>query len=59
MKLVSFQAAGKPRFGAVAGDGIVDLTGEFGSLREALAANALGRLRELPRDGSPSSRSPR
>jgi 5-carboxymethyl-2-hydroxymuconate isomerase len=46
MKLLSFEAAGKRRFGAVAGDGIVDLTGESGSLREALAANALGRLRE-------------
>jgi 5-carboxymethyl-2-hydroxymuconate isomerase len=46
MKLLSFEAAGKRRFGTVAGDGIVDLTGEFGSLREALAANALGRLRE-------------
>jgi 2-keto-4-pentenoate hydratase/2-oxohepta-3-ene-1,7-dioic acid hydratase in catechol pathway len=46
MKLLSFEAAGKGRFGAVAGDGIVDLSGEFGSLREALAANALGRLRE-------------
>jgi len=46
MKLLSFEAAGKRRFGAVAGDGVVDLTGEFGSLREALAANALGRLRE-------------
>ena len=46
MKLLSFEAAGKRRFGAVAGEGIVDLTGEFSSLREALAANALARLRE-------------
>ena len=47
MKLLSFEAAGKRRFGAVAGDGIVDLTGESGSLREALAANApAARLRE-------------
>jgi len=46
MKLLSFEAAGKQRFGAVAGDGIVDLAGEFGSLREALAADAIGRLRE-------------
>ena len=46
MKLLSFEAAGKRRFGAVAGEGIVDLRGEFGSLREALAANALARLRE-------------
>jgi 5-carboxymethyl-2-hydroxymuconate isomerase len=46
MRLLSFEAAGRRRFGAVAGDGIVDLTGESGSLREALAANALGRLRE-------------
>jgi len=46
MKLLSFEAAGKRRFGAVAGEGIVDLGGEFGSLREALAANALARLRE-------------
>ena len=46
MKLLSFETAGKQRFGAVAGDGIVDLSGEFGSLREALAADAIGRLRE-------------
>lgn len=46
MKLLSFEAAGRRRFGAVAGEGIVDLTGESGSLREALAANALARLRE-------------
>jgi 5-carboxymethyl-2-hydroxymuconate isomerase len=53
MRLLSFQAAGKPRFGAVAGDGIVDLTGASGSLREALAANALGRLREAAAAGRP------
>jgi 2-keto-4-pentenoate hydratase/2-oxohepta-3-ene-1,7-dioic acid hydratase in catechol pathway len=46
MKLLSFELGGKQRFGAVAGEGVLDLTGEFASLRDALAAGALGRLRE-------------
>ena len=51
MKLLSFELAGKARFGAVIGDGVVDLTERLGgrvqSLRAALDADALGRIREL------------
>ena len=53
MRLLSFEAAGKRRFGAVAGGGVVDLTGEFASLREALAAGGLGRLREAAATARP------
>jgi 2-keto-4-pentenoate hydratase/2-oxohepta-3-ene-1,7-dioic acid hydratase in catechol pathway len=45
MKLASFIAEGKSRFGAVAGDGVVTLNerlgGRYASLRDALAAGAL------------------
>jgi 2-keto-4-pentenoate hydratase/2-oxohepta-3-ene-1,7-dioic acid hydratase in catechol pathway len=37
MKLVSYEAAGKARFGSVVGDGVSDLSGRHASLREALA----------------------
>ena len=51
MKLLSFEIAGKQRFGAVAGDGVIDLTGklgaEIGTLRALLEANVLGRATEL------------
>lgn len=51
MKLLSFELAGRARFGAVVGDGVVDLTDRLGSgvqsLRAALEADALGRIREL------------
>lgn len=51
MKLLSFELAGKARFGAVVGDGVVDLTDRLGggvqSLRAALEADALDRIREL------------
>lgn len=36
MKLVSYELGGKARFGAVVGDGVVDLSDQYGSLREAL-----------------------
>jgi 5-carboxymethyl-2-hydroxymuconate isomerase len=53
MKLLSFTAAGKQRFGAVSDAGIVDLTEKFASLRSALEANALGRVREHAASAAP------
>ena len=51
MKLVSFERNGRPGFGVVVGDGIVDaadrLTGRPRSLREALAVGALPLLERL------------
>ncbi|MGQ0509611.1 MAG: fumarylacetoacetate hydrolase family protein [Betaproteobacteria bacterium] len=41
MKLISFEAAGKARWGAVAGDGVVDLSARHPGLREALAAGPI------------------
>jgi 5-carboxymethyl-2-hydroxymuconate isomerase len=53
MKLISFRIQGVDRFGAVVGDGIVDMTQrlgpEIGTLRAALAADALPRMRALAR----------
>lgn len=46
MKLISFAAQGRERFGAVSGTGVIDLTDEFVSLRAALEADALGRVGE-------------
>ena len=54
MRLLSFEAAGRPRFGAVVGEGIVDLTDRFGSLRGALEANAINRIREQVSRARPS-----
>ena len=57
MKLASFHAGGRPRFGAVIGEGIVDLTGRLGAdivtLRAALEADGLGRLRALAEKAKP------
>ena len=51
MKLLSFEVDGKERFGAVAGDGVVDLTGRLGpaieGLRGLLAAGSLDGAREV------------
>jgi 2-keto-4-pentenoate hydratase/2-oxohepta-3-ene-1,7-dioic acid hydratase in catechol pathway len=52
MKLVSFEYAERARFGVIADDGgIIDLTDKLGadatSLGEAIAGNALDRIREL------------
>lgn len=41
MKLVSFETAGKARWGAVTGDGVVDLSARHPSLRDALAAGPI------------------
>lgn len=51
MKLVSYERDGQPGFGAVSGDGIVDLSrasdGRFVALKAALAADALPALATL------------
>jgi 2-keto-4-pentenoate hydratase/2-oxohepta-3-ene-1,7-dioic acid hydratase in catechol pathway len=51
MRLVSFTHAGKPSFGIVSGDGVIDagrrLHGEFSSLRDVLVSGALNLLRGL------------
>lgn len=60
MKLLSFEAAGRARWGAVAGDGVIDLSASFPTLRDALPAGpvavpagarpqfALSEIRFLP-----------
>lgn len=57
MKLLSFELAGKPRFGALSGDGVVDLTDKLGAgittLRAALEADALGRIKEIVAKAKP------
>jgi 2-keto-4-pentenoate hydratase/2-oxohepta-3-ene-1,7-dioic acid hydratase in catechol pathway len=51
MKLASYIADGRPGFGVVTGDGVIDvpplLNGKISSLREALAANALDDIGRL------------
>lgn len=51
MKLLSFEVAGKQHFGAVDGDGVIDLTGRLGAeivtLRGLLEADLVGRAAEL------------
>ena len=46
MKLISFSAAGRSSYGALVGDGIVDLRRRLGdrhpTLRSAIAGGALG-----------------
>jgi 2-keto-4-pentenoate hydratase/2-oxohepta-3-ene-1,7-dioic acid hydratase in catechol pathway len=57
MKLVSFSAAGRSSYGAVVGDGIVDLGRRLGSrhptLRSALAGDALAGVAPEIADASP------
>lgn len=47
MKLLSYEAEGRPSYGALAGDGVVDLGArlgkEFPTLRDLIAADALAR----------------
>src|SRR4029077_19043925 len=48
MKLASYRLNGEDTFGAVVGDGVVTLGGaksRYRTLRDALAANALGELK--------------
>lgn len=49
MKLLSFRHDGRERFGAVSGEGVVDLTGRLGqpTLRRALEGSDLSLAREL------------
>jgi 2-keto-4-pentenoate hydratase/2-oxohepta-3-ene-1,7-dioic acid hydratase in catechol pathway len=57
MKLASYMADGRPSFGVVAGDGVIDvpplMNGKISSLREALAANALDDIRRLAAGRAP------
>ena len=57
MKLLSFEAGGKPRFGVVSGDGAIDLSGKLGpeisDLRAVLAAGALGRIAAIAAGAKP------
>ena len=58
MKLLSFIAGGKPRFGALSGDGVVTMNDRFGhaTLREALAAGVLDDMRQVARTAKPDRR---
>ena len=51
MKLLSYELAGAPRYGAVAGEGIVDLSRHLGTafptLKDLLAGGGLGRAAEI------------
>lgn len=48
MKLMSFEHRGEARFGAVAGEGVIDLTARgFATFRGALEAGALAQIGEL------------
>ena len=59
MKLVSFAAAGRSSYGAVAGDDIVDLGRRLGdrypTLRTAIAGDALGRVAAQAKDAAPDT----
>src|ERR1700758_2801668 len=59
MKLVSFAAAGRNSYGAVIGDGIVDLGRRLGdsylTLRSAIAGEALWRWAGEVRDAAPDA----
>src|SRR5690349_15801795 len=54
MRLVSFEIDGRPSFGFVNGDGVVDagkrLGGKYRGLRDLLVAGALPELRKLERE---------
>lgn len=57
MKLLSFESGGRPRFGALLGERVLDLTGRLGAgidtLRSALEAGALGRAAAVIDEGKP------
>jgi 2-keto-4-pentenoate hydratase/2-oxohepta-3-ene-1,7-dioic acid hydratase in catechol pathway len=55
MKLLSFIAGGKECFGAVSGDRVVTLNDKIGrpNLRAALAAGAMGAMRQAAQDAKP------
>lgn len=60
MKLASYLAGGKPAFGAVIADGVVNMNGRLkcgaNTLREALEAGALDEIRGITRDTKPDRR---
>jgi len=57
MKLLSYESEGRVSYGAVSGEGVLDLGArigkEFPTLRNLLAANALDRAAEIVSKGSP------
>ena len=57
MKLLSYESKGRVSYGAVAGEGVVDLGArigkEFPTLRDLIAGNALDRAAEIVSKGSP------
>jgi 2-keto-4-pentenoate hydratase/2-oxohepta-3-ene-1,7-dioic acid hydratase in catechol pathway len=55
MKLASYVAAGKPGYGVVIGDGVVDITRRlpYPGLRQALAVNALDDIRRVAAGATP------
>src|SRR5580698_8312450 len=55
MRLLSFVADGKERFGAVSGDGVVTLNDKIGhpDLRAALAAGAMEAMRQAAQNAKP------
>jgi 2-keto-4-pentenoate hydratase/2-oxohepta-3-ene-1,7-dioic acid hydratase in catechol pathway len=57
MKLASYLANGKPGFGVVVGDGVIDMTerlrGRYATLRDALAPNGLYAIRREAEGASP------
>src|SRR5262245_34762147 len=53
MRLVSFRHAGAAKVGAVVNGGIVDLSSHATSLRQALAAKALGQLAQAAKGATP------
>ena len=55
MKLLSFISHGKALFGALTGDGVVTMNERLGhaTLRDALAAGAIGKMREIAANEQP------
>ena len=53
MRVVSFRHAGASKIGAVVDGGIVDLSGRWTDLREAIAAKALGELATAAKGAAP------
>jgi len=55
MKFLSYELAGKQRFGAAVGDGVIDLTGRLGAevvtLRALLEENLVGRAADIVANG--------
>lgn len=57
MRVASYLADGEPAFGVVSGDGVITMNGRLGgrfaTLREAIAAGALGEMRSLAQGAAP------